>query len=90
MYRIKREAYVRRMPRLSDRQRLLTDIDRIIFYHAMLQYDDEEEYEIDELLDINAMIYSARTLIPKGKIIKTSGLRKVFSICSIYTQKYFS
>ena len=37
VYRIKREAYVRRMPRLSDRQRLLADIDRIIFYHAMLQ-----------------------------------------------------
>ena len=55
-----------RMPKVSQREQLLRDLDRIVFYSAVLEDDeDPPEDEMAEILDIRAGVLSCRYLIPR-------------------------
>ena len=63
------------MPRVSERQQLLVDIDKLIFYHVIVPLDSENEQDLDELIELRAMIGGVRRINEVSKVIKSSGLR---------------
>ena len=62
------------MPKLSERKKLLTSIDRLIYYSALYDDDGDNNEDIEKLLQLRFGVESYRFLSPSTPIEKTSSL----------------
>ena len=53
------------MPRVSDRKRLLRELERCITYLAVDDLLDEDESDLDEIMEIYAVVKESRYLYPR-------------------------
>lgn len=54
---------------------MLGEIDKIIFYCVMFQSENENEKDIDELIELRALVNGSRCINAITRVIKSKDLR---------------